>query len=230
MHRSVSNRILIEIAIILTSHLALLVDLRLIAHWYMRFPVTSLVMAVTTFCSLCLMGNVLWLVISLHSRNRLPLRYLWSRNTKDAFAGIITGMPHDQGRSPILSITGQSRSPPYPAWRVIHLIARFFAPLLFRRVRQVPCLSIHNAHNRYFFMVSPAETRGYAFTRNIFAVFFIAIIITRIIMGMFQAGNKFEKRIQSKPCVDASVDRNPMIDILMVSGPQHRIPYGFNYN
>ncbi|KAB5593580.1 hypothetical protein CTheo_2969 [Ceratobasidium theobromae] len=34
-------------------------------------------------------------------------------------------------------------------------------------------------------------------------------------MGMFQAGNKFEKRIQSKPCVDASVDRNPMIDILM---------------
>lgn len=173
---------------------------------------TSPITAVTALCSLCLISGILWPMIS--PRSRVSLRHLWLFNTKDLFSGTITL----QDRPPILSITGQRRNPPFPPQQVRRFIGGaitgFFARLLFRRVRyviyksSVICITISHA--------SPAETRGYAFIRNSFAVLSMGILVTRTVTALMQADNEFETRIQSKTCGDADPASNNMINILMV--------------
>lgn len=72
---------------------------------------------------------------------------------------------------------------------------------------------------------SPAESRGYAFFRNMFAIIFTGILITRAVTALLQAGNKFETRIQSMPCQDSDLIVDNMVHILMVRGPRSLIKF-----
>lgn len=64
-------------------------------------------------------------------------------------------------------------------------------------------------------MFSPVETKPYVFTRNMFAVIAISLIIFRTIVGLLQARDTYEPRIRSSDCNYDSLDGSKL-QILMV--------------
>ncbi|KAF8607057.1 hypothetical protein BDV93DRAFT_542630 [Ceratobasidium sp. AG-I] len=127
--------------------------------------------------SLCLLAVDLLALWSI--RSDLPLRKVWLINAKDAMVGRIPASGSHR-----LTWNGHARSPPRSKVYGAVLSAparRFFMRLLFRRV-------------------SPAETRPYAFVRNVFAIFSIAAIIWRAVTAFSQAQNGFETRMVFRRC------------------------------
>ncbi|KEP45372.1 putative transmembrane protein [Rhizoctonia solani 123E] len=117
------------------------------------------------------------LIISLRPiflfRSLVSVKHLWKVNTKDALSGAISVSKHQT-----LTLFGSPRDPPIKTSASLN---KFVANLLFRRVR-------------------PAETRMYAFARNMFAVVAMAALIFRTVAALIYAQNEIEMRVTSEDC------------------------------
>ncbi|EUC59288.1 deuterolysin metalloprotease (M35) family containing protein, putative, partial [Rhizoctonia solani AG-3 Rhs1AP] len=137
----------------------------------LTYVLSGISMAVAWFSSVGL------LIISLRPifvfRSLVSVKHLWKVNTKDALTGDISPSKH---QTP--SLFGSPRDPPIETAASLN---RFAANLLFRRVR-------------------PAETRMYAFARNMFAVVAIAALIFRTVTALVHAQNEIETRVTSEAC------------------------------
>ncbi|EUC61500.1 transmembrane protein, putative [Rhizoctonia solani AG-3 Rhs1AP] len=133
----------------------------------------------SAFLSLCLLGAMLRSLFLL--RSSIPTSQLWKKNTKE----VLMGLKAPPRSVPSHSISGHVRAVPLsvPSGVVTcgRLIKRFFSNLLFRRV-------------------SPVETPIYAFSRNVFAVLAIAIVLLRTITALLSAQNQIGSRMVSNTC------------------------------
>ncbi|CAE7146262.1 unnamed protein product, partial [Rhizoctonia solani] len=120
-------------------------------------------------------------------QSRLSREWLWKCNTKDAFTNTIVQLQ----RRHELRMFGHPRDPPMPLLCVPHSTAhsflRLISPLFFRRI-------------------SPVETKGYAFIRNLFAASAVGVIIFRTATALSQAQNKIDTRMKTKDCNDAGYE------------------------
>ncbi|KAH7337111.1 hypothetical protein B0J17DRAFT_454381 [Rhizoctonia solani] len=129
-------------------------------------------------CSICLF--LIALCPAMLYGQYVPLKQTWKSNTKSFLTG--TASPH---AIIVLSIAGQPRISRVSANKELHapgnVMSRFLSPILFRRV-------------------SPAETRGYAFARNSFALVSIIILVFRTITALQKAQNQIATRLTSNKC------------------------------
>ncbi|KEP48119.1 putative transmembrane protein, partial [Rhizoctonia solani 123E] len=123
------------------------------------------------------LSSVGLLIISLRPiflfRSLVPVKHLWKVNTKDALSGAISVSKHQT-----LTLFGSPRDPPIKTSASLN---RFMSHLFFRRVR-------------------PAETRLYAFARNMFAVVAMVALIFRTVTALLHAQNEIETRVTSEDC------------------------------
>ncbi|CAE6464583.1 unnamed protein product [Rhizoctonia solani] len=108
-------------------------------------------------------------------RSLVCTRHLWKVNTKDALTGAIS-----PSKPQALTLFGSPRDPPIKTSTSLN---RFMANLFFRRVR-------------------PAETRMYAFARNMFAVAAMVALIFRTVTALLHAQNEIETRVTSEACTN----------------------------
>ncbi|CAE6448873.1 unnamed protein product [Rhizoctonia solani] len=151
-------------------------DIGVVGKVFILFAL-GLPVLVLWFSSLFFLG--VFISLGLMLRSHLPAKDIWKINTKDAFKGSLSN--HSR---PSLSILGRPRDTRIknPAIRSISTlgrrIKRFLAHLLFRRIM-------------------PAETRTYAFTRNVFSLIAIIAILFRAVTALLQAENEIGTRITS---------------------------------
>ncbi|CAE6380118.1 unnamed protein product [Rhizoctonia solani] len=142
------------------------------------FSTPSVVAVIST---LVLLGIILWPVSVL--RSHLPMKDIWRTDTKDAFQGLILS----QSRPNHLSMFGHPRNAQFrrrfiqSAAKTGRAVKRAIAAPLFRRIRSV-------------------ETRMYAFTRNIFSVIAILLLLSQAITSLLRAENQIGTRITSNDC------------------------------
>ncbi|KAF8607058.1 hypothetical protein BDV93DRAFT_505910 [Ceratobasidium sp. AG-I] len=141
------------------------------------------------FFSLCLL--VLDLLTMRSIWPDLALGGMWLVNAKDAMVGRIPANGSQKS-----TWKGHIRSPPRSRVYGVTLSVCLIG-LLFRRV-------------------SPAETKSYAFVRNIFAVLSMAAIVWRAVTAFSQAQNEFETRVAFDVC-PSIIDRSSLY--VMVATP-----------
>ncbi|KAB5593585.1 hypothetical protein CTheo_2974 [Ceratobasidium theobromae] len=157
-------------------------------------------------CSLFLLVIILLPALLLRFRLCISFKRLWTCDTKDISLGTL--VPNDDSCTLSVMGTRHAYASPHSARQAIsipaHAVKRFFAKLFFRRV-------------------NPVETKPYVFTRNMFAVIAISLIIFRTIVGLLQARDTYEPRIRSSDCNYDSLDGSKL-QILMTSSTGSEIP------
>ncbi|CUA72640.1 hypothetical protein RSOLAG22IIIB_04958 [Rhizoctonia solani] len=141
------------------------------------------------------------LIISLRPifmfRTLASMRHLWKANTKDALSGGVPPLSNYQ----TLTFLGSPRRSTVKTYTSLN---RLVAHLLFRRVR-------------------PAETRMYAFARNIFAVAAIFALVFRAVTALLTAQNEVGTRPKTEACTNRA-SKLHSIGILMERPTEYYVP------
>ncbi|KAL5639917.1 hypothetical protein ACGC1H_006472 [Rhizoctonia solani] len=146
------------------------------------------------FLSLCLLVVMLGSLLKL--RPSISIFQLWKRNTKEVLLEITTPLRS----APSNSLSGHLREVPLSVPNEMTIFRRqmkkVFSNLLFRRV-------------------SPVESRMYAFSRNVFAVLAIVVILLRTITALLSAQNQIGSRTVSTACSNDDTLRFHHIQVLV---------------
>ncbi|CAE6459195.1 unnamed protein product [Rhizoctonia solani] len=149
-------------------------------------------------CSICLF--LISVCPAMLYGQHVPLKQTWKNNTKNFLMG--TATPY---ATIVLSVIGQPRISRVSANKELHApgnaISRFLSPVLFRRV-------------------SPAETSGYAFARNSFALLSIIILVFRAITALQNTQNQIGTRLISNKCDWGLVAQDHNLRLLLAI-PKH---------
>ncbi|CAE6462907.1 hypothetical protein ACGC1H_002141 [Rhizoctonia solani] len=151
--------------------------------------------------SVCCLGLVIWPVFFLRNRCKMTWKQVLKYNTKDAFLlrADQTNRHHASGVKiqKRVILNRQIICMPFNG------LKRYFTRLLFRRIHRV-------------------ERKSYAFTRNMFAILAMGILVFRAITALIQTKSKIDTRAYSNDCRPVYL-REHEVQVLVLVGSTGRL-------
>ncbi|CAE6420032.1 unnamed protein product [Rhizoctonia solani] len=157
----------------------------------------TILTALSGLLSLCLFALNLLSFFLL--RQDIEAQQAWKGNATELFIGNINcNSSHERTPTPTLSLLGNPRNSPLSGTEEICIaiwrrFKRFVVHLFFRRVSD---------QEKFVLNTRPVETKPYALTRNLFAVFGMCALVFRAIVSLQQAQNEIGTRMITAPCKD----------------------------